>query len=520
MTTAPAASPGARADTARRARIARSLERHSWIALAALAAVLAYSVAIRARAKPFWHDEIYTILHADLPGLRAMWAAALDGFDLSPPFNTLLTRAVHTVAGAGPIATRVPPLAGYLVMTAVVFHLIRTRANAAAALAGALLPAFTAAYRYSYEARGYGVMVGLFALALYAWSEAARRPRRGPHLVLLGLTLAASVWNHYYGALAFVPIAAGEAVRTMQRRRFDPGMAAAIAAGVLLSLPLYPLAAAAGTQSQTFWAPATFSELGGIYRFLLNALTERPTLIAGAIVAVLCVVWRRPARDRVNRRIPAHEVAAGITSLLIPVIGVALGLAVTGVFAPRYAMTFVVGLSLVCPLLVWQRQTRGGAAEFLLCGFLAASFAYSIWPSLLSPPEFRDPFLTRPVLSAAVSTGPPPIVVASSLQFLQYWYYTPDALKGRLRYLADPDAARTYQRFDTIDRGYLALRRWTAVPIDLYDEHVAAAREIRVYESGSGWLLRKMAEIGASRTEAASAAGERLYIVTMPDTAR
>lgn len=520
MTTAPAASPGPREDTARRAGLARSLERHAWIALAALAAVLAYSIVIRARAKPFWHDEIYTILHADLPGLGVMWAAALDGFDLSPPFNTLLTRAVHAVAGTGPIATRVPPLAGYLVMTAVVFHLIRTRANAAAALAGALLPAFTAAYRYSYEARGYGVMVGLFALALYGWSEAARRPQRAPHLVLLAVTLGASVWNHYYGALAFVPIAAGEAVRTVQRRRIDGAVVGAIAAGVVLALPLYPLAAAAGTQSQAFWAPATLSELGGIYRFLLNALTERPMLIGGALAAVLCVVLRRPARDRVVRRIPAYEVAAGIASLLIPVIGVVLGLLVTGVFAPRYAMTFVVGLSLVCPLLVWQRQTRGAAAEIVLCGFLAASFAYSIWPSLLTPPELRDPFLTRPVLSTAVSTGAPPIVVSSSLQFLQYWYYTPDALKGRLRYLADPEEARKYQRFDTIDRGYLALRRWTAVPIDLYDEHVAGARELRVYESGSGWLLRRLAEAGAARTETASAPGERLYIVSMPDSAR
>jgi hypothetical protein len=465
---------------------------------------------VRARAKPFWHDEIYTILHAGLPSLGAMWAAGTDGFDLSPPLNTWLTRIVHGAVGVGPIPTRIPPLAGYLVMCAVVFHLVRARASLPAAVAGALLPGFTAAYRYAYEARGYGVMVGLFAVSLLAWSEAARGRRRAIYLPVLAVSLAASVWNHYYGILTFVPIAGGEVVRSLRNRDIDRGVAAAIAAAVVALAPLYPLAAAARTQSQSFWSPASFADISNAYAFIFAPLTERMVVGAAVILAILLLVAAR--KGPAPRTLPAHEVAAGLLSLLIPALGVGLGVFVTGVFVPRYAMAAVVGASLVVPLSVWWRQTRLAVAEYFLCGFLAVAFMMSIWPSLVKPPVLQDPFLSRPLLQGALASGPP-VVSSSSLQFIQYWYYTPTAQKGRLRYLADPDEARTRMRSDTIDRGYLALRRWTAVPIDPFAEYVSGHRDFRVHEAGSGWLLGKLDEMGASKEEIGRGPGERLYSV-------
>jgi hypothetical protein len=481
---------------------------------AAFASVLIASIAVRARAAPFWHDEIYTILHAGLPSVGTMWAAGLDGFDLGPPLNTWLTRLVHDVAGVGPIATRVPAMAGYLVMTAMVFHMIRVRASTAAALAGALLPAFTAAYRYSYEARSYGLMLGLFALSLYAWSEAARDRQRRVHLPLLVIALAASLWNHYYAVLTFIPIAGGEAVRTIRRRAFDRGMLAAFGTAALLTLPLVPLAAVARAQSQSFWSPAAFADVGHVYDFLFPAMTDRPIVIGAIVFAVLMVAARRPRHARQPARtVPAHEAIAALLALAMPAIGVTLGVFLTGVFVPRYGMATIVGFALVIPMAVWASHTRWGIAELLLCLFLANVFGQGIGPSLVSPPVFRDPFLSRPLLVEAVAAGP--VVSSSSLQFLQYWYYAPAAQRGRLSYLADPAEARKYMRSDTIDRGYLTLRRWTAVPIDPYTDYVAGHREFRVHEAGAGWLLRKLDEIGAAREEVANRAGERVYVVRL-----
>ena len=495
---------------------ARAARFGAWLVFAIFAAVCLYSIVIRARAKPFWHDEVFTILHSELPSVSAMWAASRDGIDLSPPLNTWLTRAVHGVAGVGHVATRVPPIAGFLLAAALVFEMLRRRTNTATALAGAALPCLTAAYRYSYEARGYGVMVGIFALALFAWSEAARGGRRHVYLALLAAALAATVWNHYYGMLTFIPIAGGEIVRTVQRRKLDAGILGAFIFAAVALLPLYPLAAAARSQTQTFWSPASWSDIAGVYRYVFSPLVDR-TVATGAIaLAALCLALRKGRSSRTGHRtIPAHEAAAGILSLLIPVCGVALGVTITGVFVPRYAMPAVVGFALVVPLLVWRCDTRLGAAELLLCGFTLASFGTSIWPSLLAPPTLRDPVATRPLLTSALASGAP-VVSNSSLQFLQYWYYTPHAMKGRLRYLADPDRARALTQSDTIDRGYLALRRWTPVAVERYDEYVAGHREFRVHEAGSGWLLRSLRESGANVEEIGRAPGERLYAVRLP----
>ncbi len=496
--------------------VERLLDRHGWTLFALFATVCLFSLIVRAREKPFWHDEIYTILYAGLPDLRTMWAAGLDGLDLSPPLNAWITRCVHSVVGPGPIATRIPPMAGFLVMTAVLFHLVRLRSNTITALSAAVLPCMTAAYRYSYEARAYGVMLALFALSIYAWSEAALGRRRRLHLPVLALTLAATVWNHYYGILTFLPIAGGEIVRAVQRRRIDVGVVAAFACAAMAIVPLYPLAAAARAQSEGFWAPAALSDVVPVYRFVFAPLMDVKFRVVAVVIAGAALLLRRRAIDRfVQRSVPLHEVALGLLALLIPVAGVLLGVMMTGVFVPRYAMPTVVGLSLVVPLLLWQRDTRNGLAEFALGVFLLADFGLAIAPSLLAPRPFRDPFQSRPLLQRAVSSGPPAIS-ASSLQFLQYWYYTPGPMKNRLRYLADVAEAKKYMGSDTIDRGYLALRRWTTVPIDPFADYVAGHREFRVHEAGAGWLLPKLAEMGAAKDTIGQAGGERLFLVRLP----
>lgn len=497
----------------------RVLDRYGWLVFALFATICLYSLLIRARAKPFWHDEIYTILHAGLPSLGTMWRAGIDGIDLSPPLNTWLTRGVHTLFGVGPVSTRIPPLLGYMTMTFVVFHLLKSRANTVTALSGALLPCFTAAYRFSYEARGYGSMVGLFALALYAWTEAARNRKRRLHLLLLAAALAGSVWNHYYGILIVVPLAVGECVRSFQTQRMDRGILGAFLVGLLAMLPLYPLAAAARTQSASFWSRAAGMDVGGAYQFVFAPMLERNFGYAALAIGVLALLGRASRSDRqVPRRVPLYETVAGLVALLIPVLGVLLGVLLTGVFVPRYVMSAVVGVSLALPLLVWQRHTRGGSGELLLCGFLVLAFVQSVGPSLKSPPVFVDPFLSKPLLQGALNSGPG-VVSSSSLQFLQHWYYTPNPLKGRIRYVADVENAKRLMGSDTIDRGYLALHRWTAVPIDPYDGFIAGHREFRVHEGGGGWLLPKLDEIGAVRTELGRGPGERLYLVQLPSEA-
>src|SRR5262249_4820332 len=115
------------------------------LVFAAFTLVFAYVATTLALAKPFWHDEIYTILFADLPSLGPMWRAAHDGIDLSPPLNAMVTHGVHAVLGAGRLTTRLPAIVGFWTMTLVVFELVRRRSHIVAGLSAAVLPCLTEA---------------------------------------------------------------------------------------------------------------------------------------------------------------------------------------------------------------------------------------------------------------------------------------------------------------------------------------------------------------------------------------
>src|SRR5207249_537771 len=99
----------------------------------------------------------------------------------------------------------------------------------------------TGAFGSAYEARGYGLMLGLFALTLYCWSEAVRGRRRSLNLFMMGVALAAGVWTHYYTAFVVIPIVAGEVVRFASRGKPDWGIVASLALSGLAIAPLLTL---------------------------------------------------------------------------------------------------------------------------------------------------------------------------------------------------------------------------------------------------------------------------------------
>lgn len=497
--------------------LAGALERHRVAVLVLFSAAFFLMTAFKARAKLFWHDEIYTIVFAGLPSVGAMWSAALDGLDLAPPLNTLLTRLAHAIAGVGPIATRLPPMIGFWTMSVVVFSMVRRRSNATLALAAILVPCFTAAYRYSYEARGYGLMLGLFALSVNSWAEAAAGRRRAWHIPLLALTLTAGYWNHYYAVLTLVPIAVGETVRLARERRPDWAVWGAIAVSCLGALPLSALIAVAASQSAGFWGRPRLGDIGVTYWFLVEPVFAFRFFLAAAIIVVAVaagVIFRSGATGG-RERMPGHEVAAGLACVLLPAVAVMTGMFVTGAFVPRYALPGVVGLSLTIPLALWRAGSRGRLPEIVLCLVLAGSFAESAFRTLLvAPPVFHHPVRERPLLTQQLAK-PGPTVVTSSLWFLQLWYYTPAELRSRLVYVSDPAAALHYTGSDTIDRGYMVLRRWSAVNVVDFPSFVEAHRCFRAYAQGSGWLLARLQDAGAGIEEIGSQRGAIVYDIVL-----
>jgi hypothetical protein len=469
------------------------LDRHPVVAFAVVGLLIAVTTLSMAASKPLWHDEIFTVLLAGL-GAADLWTANLSGVDLSPPLNTLLTHFVISMAGTGPVAARLAPLIGFWLAIAVIFEFVRRRSTTVTALTAALLPGFTAGYRYSYEARGYGLMMGFAALSLFAWAEAAAGRRRGLHVPLLAAALAAGYWTHFYGVFAAAPVIAGELARSLSSRKIDAAIWAGLALSFLTLIPLVPLISAGASLAPTFWRRVALSDVLPTYSFLLNALLD-PAFLAGLLMLILgALAYRlwfthlpRPAfalpLRRGNRELPGREVMALAVSVALPAIQIVAALATTGVFVPRYALLAVPGLCIAIALAT-VRLTEASVVHVLIAGILIVSFAV---PATFRP-SFTNPAQQRPALMELLAQEHP-VSVTGGLMYLQLWYYTPPEMREHLYYLADPGLAWARTGSDSIDRGLLGLARWSRLNVLNPETFTATNREFRVYGAGSGWLI-------------------------------
>ena len=485
------------------------------VLLTALCVWLAILLTLFARAKPFWHDEVYTILISQLP-LTAFVQASRDDVDLSPPLNTLLTHAVHAVAGVGLVTTRLPAMAGLLAAVVLLFVTVRRRSNALAGCVAAITPCFTPAWAYAIEARGYGLSLGCFAAALHGWSEAAAGRRPALHWTIMAAALAAGTWAHYYALLAVLPIAAGELVRQITIRRFDAAPWMAIGAAGAAALPLWPILALANEQRATFWAGVTMPGVGTTYGYLLGELSTFAITGVALVAIVVIELVRRTRTTRSARRLSPHDLAACLVCLVLPAAGVALGHA-TGVFTERYVVFSTIGLAFALPLLFWRFMPDTRVGELIALAALVVSLVGLTARTVREPPVFRNPLAYHPTL-AGVLEGSSRMAMTGGIAFLGVWYNLPEQDRSRVMYLADPIGQLRQTGTDTIDRGYLALARWTPVPVAPVGAFAEANPRFLLYSFASGWAERTLRSMGATMVVRGRAPfGDAVvYEVTLP----
>ena len=215
----------------------------AWLLLALTAAL----ALLWSQQKLLDQDEFLSFYTDSVPTLSAVLGVQLHSpISLDPPTYHLLSHLAMNAFGSTPEALRLPSLLGFLLMELALYLLVRKLASQRAALLATALPLATASFRYAVEGRPYGLLLGLYALALLCWYTAARhRDNTTPNsrlLPLIGLTLAiiAAITSHYFGILILLPVCCGELARTVERRHLDSPMLAAIAAGcagILLILP-------------------------------------------------------------------------------------------------------------------------------------------------------------------------------------------------------------------------------------------------------------------------------------------
>jgi hypothetical protein len=454
------------------------IERWRWVVLVTLAGLWAVLLAARAYAKPFWHDEVYTILLSQLSIAQA-WRAGIDGADLSPPLNTFLTHLVHAIAGVGPVSTRVPAMAGFLAAAVLLFLTVRHRTGPIMGLAAPFMLFATPAVDYAVEARGYGLSLAWFALALAAWTQAAAGRKATLHWLLMAVGLAAGLWTHYYSVLAFIPIGLGEAVRQWQRRRFQPAPWVALAGAAAALLPLWNFLGAAADARATFWARAGEQDLGSAYRYVLKDLPDRTWTLAILALIIALELLRRWRSGRSSRRLQPHDLAACLGCLAIPAAGLALGHGLD-VFSTRYLVFATVGLAFAIPQLLWWLLPDTGAGDVLVAVALAWPIGVLTVDMAQPPPRRTVQAEQHPWLVEWLRT-PEPVAMTGGVEYLGLWYSLPEPARPRAVYLADPEMELRHTGSDTVDRNYLALARWTPVPVVRADVFVRTHSRFWLY---------------------------------------
>jgi hypothetical protein len=290
-----------------------------------------------------------------------------------------------------------------------------------------------------------------------------------------------------------------------------------VMAGAVIA-PLAPLVIASASQATHFWTRIDPPGIGAAYQFIAGTLVTGRLLIAAWLLVLLALfeAMRRLKGRRPTRRIATHEAAAGLMALLLPAAGVLIGTIAGGIVAPRYLTLSSVGFALAVPLAIWRLTPDNAVGDLVLCVALLLSLVKSTGRALPGRAEtFRDPVATdRPALAAALATGDP-IVITGGPSYLQLWFYAPPGRRASAIYLANPSAELRQTGTDTIDRGYLALSRWTPVPAVESGAFLAGHDTFRLYALEPDWLTLALRTAGASFKELAREGDARLYVVRM-----
>nr|MBA3967367.1 hypothetical protein [Nitrospirales bacterium] len=219
----------------------------------------------------------------------------------------------------------------------------------------------------------------------------------------------------------------------------------------------------------------------------------------GPIVAAILVFSLWPGGELSKRQFsipsspqfPWHEMAAAIGFVAIPVVALVLGKFVIGAFTYRYALSAVIGFSILWVIAV--RRIDGGRAIMGTCFTLLACG----WFMMAATTQFKHQTATSISWSnnytflQSEMDATLPIAVADLHTFMTLAYYAPPAISSRVVYLADPEASLRHLGHDTVDQGILDLKPWFQVAVEEYESYIASHDRFLVFLEVQGernWL--------------------------------
>ena len=227
-----------------------------------------------------------------------------------------------------------------------VFLFLRRRLPVVYAASGACLFLSTAALNYAYESRSYALILGLSMLSLLLWSEALDGKHELAATVGLTLTLAAGIASNYFCVLAFFPIAAGELIRDLRRRRIEWRIWIALAIGGLPFLFFLPLINHAIAQfGPHAWNKPKLDVIADSYTEMVEVVLV-PALAILGLAVIRFFFEKKNLLRRTQPVLPRHEMVAVFVMMLYPMLGYALAVARAGMISPRFVLPVCWGFAI------------------------------------------------------------------------------------------------------------------------------------------------------------------------------
>jgi len=475
---------------------------------------------VGAATKPFWYDELLTLVIAGQPSLREMWSAVARGFDGMPPGFYLVERAALGFIRNKEIALRLPSILAFPCTLICVFAYVKKRSGEVAACLCAMLLLTTSLFHtYLIEARAYGMVMACIAFALVCY-------QRLPSLrwaALLGISLLLAESFHYYAVFAMIPFGLAEAVLLLRTRRFRWPAWMALACGTLPLIVFWPLLWKIKTNfGDPVFVRPVFSALPGFYGSYFFCHPASGVALA-AVAAAAIVWWRLWPRTEAARQTNGNgaDLAEGtllLSLIALPVIAFVLVRLMHGGIMSRYVLAATIGvaLGLACALSMARPKAVAAFGLFVLTSVAVRELGF--WRRTVGDP-FAPGYSAGQVekLVERVGHGDLPVAVGQVLTYAPLAYYSPPGLANRLIYLVDKGKDLNFGGTDSPAKAGSNLPESFQHQIVDYSEFAAPHREFLLYseaiDSWQDYLSRE-----ASSMQLLAAEGDRrVYLVKMKE---
>jgi len=447
-----------------------------------------------AASRPFWFDELNTVIVAGQPTLGKVWYALRHAEDSAPLLYVLVEHLCGILVPKAEIAYRIPSVVACACILWCLFVFIRTRSGPGIAFVCSLLPLFTQIYwRYSVEARSYECVVACVALALVCYQRAEQKT----WVIALGASCFAAGAFHYYGFFVLAPFFVGEFVQAIRTRTVRWGVWLAIASGFLPVAAAYPLLRQMKQfYGGHFWGQATWSVVWNMYgRTPLHAsLIVMLALAVVSLITIVRPVWRHP--DVRSELFSANEHLVVIVLIFLPVLEY-LGIkAAHGALTMRYALALILGVSIaVSYSLRFLGRWIVLPAVVAMIALVVGQEAFLWKKKLPHPGESISPASSFEKLAGQAGHTDLPIVVSDGENYLPIAYYASPDWRSRVTALIDPANAFVYAGSDSVDRQLSALRSCFALRAYDFSVFVSQYPTFLLYSDGGDfdWWPRRLA---------------------------